>query len=137
MRLLQRGTTRRLGVSVGALRELVQSWKNTGRLQPRFYALTSIVGLIGVGAGCALMVVAARFLESTLGIAPKAALGDQANGVAWLVLFLASIPIAIYAGVVAVAGALGAVMVLLGKCTPGEAVRYALLSKYPRYWLRR
>ena len=120
-----------------ALRELAQSWKATGRLQPRFYALTSIVGLVGVGLGCALMVVAARFLESALGIAPHAALGNQENGFAWFVFFLAAIPIAIYLGVAVVAGILGAVMVLLGKFTPREAIRYALLSRYPQYWLRR
>jgi hypothetical protein len=83
------------------------------------------------------MVVAARLLEDALGIAPNASLGSQVNGVAWVVLFLIAIPIAIYAGVVVVAGLLGAVMVLLGRFTPSEALRYALLSRYPRDWLRR
>jgi len=122
---------------MNAFRELAQSWKETTRLQPRFYALTSVVGLAGVGVGCALMVVAARLLEDALGIAPNASLGSQVNGVAWVVLFLIAIPIAIYAGVVVVAGLLGAVMVLLGRFTPSEALRYALLSRYPRDWLRR
>ncbi len=121
---------------MNVLRELAHAFEETRRLRPRFYLLTSAVGLVGGGVGIGVMLLAAIQLGAALGIEPNAPLRNQANGVAWIALFLALIPVAIYIGVVAVAGSFAMVMILLGRFTTNEALRYAFLSRYPRNWLK-
>ena len=82
------------------------------------------------------MYFAGILLGAAVGIDANAPLRNQASGFAWLALFLALIPIAIYVGIVAVAGSFATVMVLLGRFTTNEALRYAFLSRYPRNWLK-
>lgn len=121
---------------MNVFRELARALKDTPRLQPRYYVLTSVIGLAGVGLGIGAMLLASDLLAASLGIAPNAPLGTQAHGTAWLVIFLALIPVSAYVGVVAVAGSFATLMVLLGRITTDEALRYTFLSRYPRYWLK-
>jgi hypothetical protein len=119
------------------LRELGRSVADTFHLERHFFVLTSVVGVAGVAVGIVLMHTLATTLETVLGIDPQAPVHSQQHGTLWVVLFIAGIPVTIYLGCVIVAGAFGAVMVLLGKFTRLEALRYAFLSKYPAGWLKR
>lgn len=119
------------------IRELSQAYADTYKLEKRYYVLTSIIGLVGVLAGTGLMLLAARTLSSVLGIELNEPIRNEPHGYVWLGAFLISIPIAIYIGVVAVAGLFSIAMVSLGKFTKSEAVRYALLSRYPQYWFKK
>lgn len=100
------------------------------------FVLTSVIGLLGVGVGLVLMIYVAETLGSALGIDLNAPIGTVANGYVWLALFVVAIPITIYAGVVVVAGFFASAMILLGNFTVSEALRYALLSRYPQRWLK-
>ena len=117
------------------LRELAHAFEETRRLRPNFYILASAVGFVGCGVGIAVTYFAGMLLGAAMGIDANAPLRNQASGFACLALFLAFIPIAIYVGIVAVAGSFATVMVLLGRFTTNEALRYAFLSRYPRNWL--
>lgn len=121
---------------MNVLRELAHAIEETRRLRPRFYLLTGAVGFVGGGVGIGVMWFAGILLGAALGIDANAPLRNQASGVAWVALFLAFIPVAIYVGMVAVAGSFAMVMVLLGRFTTNEALRYAFLSRYPRNWLK-
>jgi hypothetical protein len=83
------------------------------------------------------MVVIAKFLAESLGIELNRPIREEPNNYLWLGAFVASIPIAIYLGVVCVAGLFSAVMVGTGKFTRNEAIRYALFSRYPKIWFRK
>jgi len=119
------------------IRELSQAYADTYKLEKRYYVLTSIIGLVGVLAGTGLMLLAASTLSSVLGVELNEPIRNEPHGYVWLGVFLISIPIAIYIGVVAVAGLFSIAMVSLGKFTKSEAVRYALLSRYPQYWFKK
>jgi hypothetical protein len=121
---------------MNVLRELAHAFEETRRLRPCFYLLTGAVGFVGGGVGIAVMYFAGMLLGGALGIDANAPLRNQAGGAAWVTLFLALIPVAIYVGVVTVAGSFAMVMVLLGRFTTNEALRYAFLSRYPRNWLK-
>lgn len=119
------------------VREIVRNASETHRLARRYYWLTSCVGLLGVGVGIVVMLLAAQTFAAILGISENAALGTQPNSTLWLVGFLVSIPISIYLGCVIVAGIFATTMVWLGKFSVSEAIHYALLSRYPASWRRR
>ena len=121
---------------MNVLRELAHAFEETRRLRPRFSLLTGAVGFVGCGVGIGAMWFAGILLGAALGIDANAPLRSQASGSAWVALFLALIPVAIYVGVVAVAGSFAMVMVLLGRFTTNEALRYPFLSRYPRNWLK-
>jgi len=119
------------------VRELSRARADARNLEERYYVLTSIIGVVGVLAGTGLMLLAAATLASVLGIDLDAPIRSEPRGHVWLGALLISIPLAIYLGVVAVAGLFSVAMVSLGKLTGSEAVRYALLSRYPRSWFRK
>lgn len=121
---------------MNVLREFAHAFEETRRLRPGFSLLASAVGFVGCGVGIGVMLLTAILLGAPLAIEPNAPLRDQTNGVAWLAFFLAFSPIAIYVGIVAVAGLFATAMVLLGRFTTNEALRYAFLSRYPRNWLK-
>jgi len=118
------------------LREFAHGFEETRRLQPNFRLLVSAVGFVGGVVGIAVMCFAGMLLGAALGIDANAPLRNQASGFAWLALFLAFIPIAICVGIVAVAGSFATFMVLLGRFTTNEALRFAFFSRYPRTWLK-
>lgn len=118
-------------------REFSLAFRETKNLEGRYYILASVVGLAGVLVGVAIIAVIATYLAESLGIEPNRPLREEPNGFLWLGVFITSIPIAIYLGCACVAGLFSVVMVSAGKFTKNEAVRYALLSRYPAAWLRK
>jgi membrane protease YdiL (CAAX protease family) len=121
---------------VNPLRELLHNASETYRLEPRYYRLTSCVGLLGVLVGIRIFLVGGEVLAALLHVTPDGPLRSQPNGTLWIVAFIACIPVAVYAGAVLVAGVFAAVMVGLGKVTPAEALPYTLLSRYPVSWFK-
>jgi hypothetical protein len=117
--------------------EFSKAFRETKNLERRYYILTSVVGLAGVLVGIAFMAVTATFFAEFLGIELTKPLREEPNGRLWFGAFLTSIPIAIYLGVICVAGLFSAVMVGVGKVTMNDAVRYTFLSRYPRTWFRK
>jgi hypothetical protein len=109
-------------------RELDANLASTYLLKPGYYWLTTSVGLAAVAVSCWLMFVVHTLLTPLT----TTALGTV-FGVA---IFLLSIPFVIYGAAVCVAGAFGAAMVCLKQFTPSDAVHYALLSRYPKHWLK-
>jgi hypothetical protein len=106
--------------------ELLANAKSTYRLKPRYYWLTTGVGLAAVTLGCALLCVIFAAICSS----------PHVNSVFGIALFFASIPFVFYAAGVCVAGIFGAVLIYLQHFTLLDAINYALISRYPRHWFK-
>lgn len=115
-------------------RELFANASATGRLQPRYYRLTTRVGFIGVAIGLGLLFVCFGFLCLSVGVPITRPSPFNSTALWLLIAFLAGIPIFIYIGCVLVAGLVGLILARRGKISSMEAWRYALLSKYPTSW---
>jgi len=116
-------------------RELGANKSATHRLNPRYYLLTTCVGFAGVAVGFGLLFLFFSYLYTAVFGVPVTTTVPFNSTAGWLLLaFLVGIPIFIYIGCVLVAGALGLLLVGLGKCSRSEALYYALLSRYPASW---
>jgi hypothetical protein len=121
---------------VNPICELLQNASSTYQLERRYYWLTTCVGLLGVTVGTGLLFASAKALSAVFGVSIAAPIRSDPNGVVLFVVFLISIPAAIYVGAVVVAGVFAFIMVRLGRFTSAEALGYALLSRYPESWLK-
>ncbi len=124
-------------MTVRFLREFQQALRETPHLKRRYYILSTVVGLVGVGIALGLFFLPATYLlGSVLEIPMNAPINRYENGSLMLVGVLLLIPTSIYAGCAIVAGLVGIAMALLGKMTVQEACEYALYFRHPRHWLR-
>src|SRR4030095_10313623 len=105
-------------------------------LQPRYFWLTTFVGLVGTGVGLAALMMVAKPIALALGLDWDAPARDQANAWLWLFAFLLTMALALYVGCAVVATTAGAVLVRKGKLTSREVIRYALLFRHPESWFR-
>jgi len=117
------------------VRELIKNYKATYLLKRPYYNITSIVGLISVATGLAIMMALVLYVGPIIGLEPDAKLsgsGVERFGVfIVMVLFFVA---CLYAGVLIIAGSFAFVMFKMGKFTKTEAINYALYSGYPEYW---
>jgi hypothetical protein len=115
-------------------REFSRALRDTNKLQPRYYWLTSSIGLAGVILGLASFILYSAAPASVLGIDSKAPLRDEPNGTLELFLLLLGFAVLIYLGCVCAAGCFAMFMLATGRITRGEALLYTLFSKYPASW---
>ena len=58
-------------------REFIKNYKATYLLKKRYYKITSVVGILSVAAGVAIMVVLAFYVGPMLGFDPNAKIGSS------------------------------------------------------------
>ncbi|MDR2033528.1 MAG: hypothetical protein LBP89_02720 [Helicobacteraceae bacterium] len=124
---------------MGYFRELIEntSVTNANRLQTRYFWLNAAIRLAAVFACIALILpVVTELLATWLDVSMRDAVVEQPNGLIWIALFLASIPLLFYAAAVIVALSTGIAMALFGALSFAEVIPYALLSRYPDRWLK-
>lgn len=103
------------------------------RLKPGYRRLTTLIGMVGVAAGVALLVSAFAYLCSLADMPLDRAVPFDATALRLLLALLAGSPACIYLGCVLAAGGCAGAM-MLGRWTAREALLYALLSRYPARW---
>lgn len=118
-------------------RELKQALLETRRLKLRYHLLTSVIGLIGVSVGLGCLLLVAYVTLAQLGVDLQQPIKAVPHGHLLVIAFLLCLPVFIYLGAVCVGGLFATLMVLLGKFTRAEAIRYALYSRYPQVWFKK
>lgn len=116
-------------------REFIKNYKATSLLKKRYYNITSIVGLLSVAAGLAIMMTLAFYVAPMFGFDPDAKL--ESSGIETFAFFVAMMSFFItclYSGILIVAGSFAFVMYKMDKFSKSEALNYALYSGYPAYW---
>ncbi|WP_296033585.1 hypothetical protein [uncultured Alcanivorax sp.] len=116
-------------------REFIKNYKATFLLKRRYYKITSVVGLLSVAAGVAIMVTLAFYIGPMLGVDLKAKIGS--NSIEKFAVFVAVMSffiVCLYLGILIVAGSFAFVMYKMGHFSKSEALNYALYSGYPAHW---
>jgi hypothetical protein len=116
---------------------LLKGFTDLHKLQPKYYKLTSGLGMIGVVTLIALMLICDHLIGRILSIGGGDDLRSHPPGLLYIFLFVVFSPIAAYTAMVFVAGVFSIVMICLGRMTRSEGVRYTFLSHYPDYWMQR
>jgi len=116
---------------------LLKGFDDLHRLQPKYYRLTSRLGMIAGTAFVISILLFALVVQDLLNLKPGGDLRDHPNGMLALVLLFVFLPILAYAAMILIAGTFGIIMVCLGKMTTSETLRYAFLSHYPDYWMQK
>ena len=86
-------------------REFIKNYKATFLLKRRYYKITSVVGLLSVAAGVAIMVTLAFYIGPMLGVDLKAKIGS--NSIEKFAVFVAVMSffiVCLYLGILIVAG---------------------------------
>jgi ABC-type multidrug transport system fused ATPase/permease subunit len=116
-------------------REFIKNYKATYLLKKRYYKITSVVGILSVAAGVAIMVVLAFYVGPMLGFDPNAKIGSSSiEKFALFVAVMSFFIVCLYLGVLIVAGSFAFVMYKTGHFSKSEALNYALYSGYPAHW---
>lgn len=121
---------------IGFWKELLRNASATYNLQPRYYWLTTAVGLLATGLAIAIMFGLGSVYSALLGISAAEPLREAPNGVLWALLFFGSMPLAFYAAMVVVAYGCASAMASVGLMKREEVKFYALRSRYPSKWFR-
>ncbi|WP_049630987.1 hypothetical protein [Cellvibrio sp. pealriver] len=108
----------------------------TNLLKPKYYTLTSSIGLAGVFVGLALGIVLLLSLAKANGIDTEATVTGGLNKAIMLFSVVFGLSFSIYIGCVIVAGLFSVVMLILNKFTIKQAVGYTFLSSFPDDWLK-
>lgn len=56
--------------------------------------------------------------------------------VSWVMLTILFVPVAFYAGMIAIYGVCGLILLVLGRLSWRQAVEFAARARYPRRWYR-
>lgn len=116
-------------------REFIKNYKATYLLKKRYYNITSMVGLLSIATGLAIMMALVFYVGPMLGFDPDAKL--ESSGIEKFAIFVAIMSFFIaclYSGVLIVAGSFAFVMYKMGNFSKAEALNYALYSGYPASW---
>ena len=118
------------------IKELFKNAALTNRLKPKYYRLTSAIGLVGVGIGLGVGVLALSAGAEFFGVDTGAPAEGVFNTTVMLVSIIFIFTFSIYAGCAVVAGIFSMFMLVSGRFTLNQAVAYTFLSRYPRSWLK-
>lgn len=119
------------------LRELAANALAGYRLQAKYYALATCVGLAGVAIGLVFFWLLLNAVIQAFGITLDTQVPFNSPVTPWMLLaFFVGFPVGVYLGCALVAGLAGAVLVRLGQLSVSEAIWFALLSRYPSRWMK-
>jgi hypothetical protein len=113
--------------------EFQKNHRDSFRLLPKYFWITTAIGLLGVTLGFALVAVFWFFIypESfNLGVRKPAKWSDLPI----ILSIILSLCVFLYVGVVIVASIFSLFMLLKGLFTREDAIYYSLVSRYPHYW---
>lgn len=119
------------------LRELAANALAGPRLQAKYYALATGVGLAGVAIGLVFFWLLLNAVIQAFGITLDTPVPFSSPVTPWMLFaFFVGFPVGVYLGCALIAGLAGAVLVHLGQLSVSEAVWFALLSRYPSRWMK-
>lgn len=118
------------------IKAIISNLGKTYSLKPKYYTLTSIIGLSGVFLGLFLGVVLFFSLANTFGINLDEPVSGGLNKAIMLLSVVFGFSFFIYLGCVIVAGVFSIAMVACNKFTIKQAIEYTFLSSYPDSWLK-
>jgi hypothetical protein len=118
------------------LSEFFENAQATSQLAPKFYWLTSAVGILVCLVAAAVMYVSAFALGAVLGLEPDDPIRESPEGILWAVLFLLAIPLSVAFAMIPLAWFCGLLLVRMGYMRPEEVKYYALRSRYPKHWYK-
>jgi hypothetical protein len=118
------------------IKEYFSNLGKTYSLKPKYYALTSFIGLAGVFIGLALGALLLLSLASACGINIDETVTDGTTKAIMFFCVIFGFSFSIYLGCVISAGCFSVIMLLLNKFTAKQAVGYTFLSSYPDSWFK-
>jgi asparagine N-glycosylation enzyme membrane subunit Stt3 len=118
------------------LREIFKNARLTYSLKPKYYRLTSSVGLIGCIAGLALAIYMTMLGFSLVGIEGGEPITTVTGKLGAGIFTIISFALSIYVGCVVTASLVSIYLVFVGEFSVNEAYFYSFRSRYPKRWFK-
>ena len=114
------------------------SYSESLKLEARYRAMTTRLGWATVALSCFALLFFMYATWSMFGLPLK---GGSIEGlrlklIAWVVLVIAIVPVAFYAGMFLVNGACGLILFSLGHLTWQQVIDFSIRAKYPTKWYK-